>query len=137
MQKKFKNTKKIPKLTKIWYETIYDVYCLYKKFWSQISIWSSLWLQILTNPSQLSGTSSEILRFVSNGRANFCETSSIFYHSLHVWYHNIITNLMIFWLHLLFIEFKNNPVARSWSCFMNMMFEFSFEFFDNASNWTQ
>ena len=39
-----------------------------------------------------------------------------FYHGLHVWYHEISTNLMIFKLRLLFLEFKNHLATRSWSC---------------------
>ena len=31
-----------------------------------------------------------------------------FYHSLHIWYHDISTSFKIFGLRLLFIEFKNN-----------------------------
>ena len=49
---------------------------------------------------------SEMLSFVSNVHDNFYETCSIFYHSLHVWYHDILTNLIIFRLRLIFIEFK-------------------------------
>ena len=41
-------------------------------------------IQILINPSQLSGTSSEIFQFVSKVHANFYETFPICYHSLHV-----------------------------------------------------
>ena len=35
-----------------------------------------------------------------------CETHSNFYRNLHIWYHEILTNLIIFGLHLLFLEFK-------------------------------
>ena len=75
---------------------------------SQIPIRSSLWLQILPNPSQRYDSSSEMLRFVNIVRDKLCETFSIFYHSLHVWYHQIMTNLMIFRLRFLFLEFKNH-----------------------------
>ena len=78
-----------------------------------------------------------VLRFVINIRHNFCKTFSIFYHNLHMWYHDIMTNLMIFRVHLLFIEFKTYLVTRSWKCFANKIFEFSFKFFNIDSNWTQ
>ena len=87
-----------------------------KKFWSQTPIRSSLWLQILQNPSQHYHSSCEILWFVNIILDILCETFSIFYHSLHVWYHEILTNLMIFKLRLLFLEFKNHLATRSWSC---------------------
>ena len=51
-----------------------------------------------------------VLRFVINIRHNFCKTFSIFCHNLHMWYHDIMTNLMIFRVHLFFIEFKTYSV---------------------------
>ena len=93
-----------------------------KKFWSQIPIRPSLWLQILPNHSQRYDSSTEMLRFVNIVRDKTCETLSIFYHSLHIWYHHIMTNLVIFKLRLLFLEFKNHSTTRSWSCFLNEMF---------------
>ena len=74
------------------------------------------WLQILPNHSQCYDSSCEILRFVNIVRDKLYETFSIFYHNLHVWYHHIMTNLMIFKLRLLFLEFKNHLATRSWSC---------------------
>ena len=79
-------------------------------------------------------TSSEILRFASIVRDNLHETFSNFYHSLHIWYHDIWTSFMIFGLCLLFIEFKNNSIASSWSCFMNKMFKILGPFLDTASH---
>ena len=90
-------------------------------------IQSSLWLQILPNPSQRYDSSCEILRVVDIIHDILCKTFSIFYHSLHVWYHEILTNLMIFRL-CFFLEFKNHSATRSWSCFLNKMFELSFHF---------
>ena len=78
-----------------------------------------------------------VLRFVINICHNFCKTFSIFYHNHHMWYHDIMTNLVIFRVHLLFIEFKTYLVTRSWKCFANKIFEFSFQFFNIDSNWTQ
>ena len=98
---------------------------------------SSLWLQILPNPSQRYDSSCEILRVVNIIHDILCETFSIFYQSLHVWYHEILTNLMIFRLCLLFLEFKNHSATRSWSCFLNKIFEISFHFLTKASHWTQ
>ena len=98
---------------------------------------SSLWLQILQNPSQRYHSSCEILRFVNIVHDILCETFSIFYHSLHVWYHEILTNLMIFKLRLLFLEFKNHLATRSWSCFLNKMSKISFHSWSKASHWTQ
>ena len=117
-----------PKNTKITHESIYVLYCLYKKFWSQTSIWLSLWLQILPNPSQCYDSSSEILWFVNIVHDRFVRNLFIFYHSLHIWYHEILTNLVIFGLRLLFLEFKNHSATCSWSCFLNKMFEISFHF---------
>ena len=86
------------KITKILHESIYVLYYLYKNCWSQIPIRPSLWLQILPNPSQRYDSSSEILWFINIDivRDRLCETFSIFYHGLHVRYHEILTNLMIF-----------------------------------------
>ena len=67
-----------PKITKFTHESIYVLCCLYKKFWSQTSIGSSLWLQILSNPSQRYDSSSEILWFVNIVHDRLCETYSIF-----------------------------------------------------------
>ena len=120
--------KRIQKITKITHELIYVLYCLYKKFWSQTPIWSSLWLQILPNPSQRYDSSFEILRFVNIVHDRFVRNLFNFYHSLHVWYHEILINLMIFGLRLLFLEFKNHSATYSWSCFLNKMFEISFHF---------
>ena len=108
-----------------------------KKFWSQTPILPSLWLKILPNSSQRYDSSSKILRFVNIVRDRLCETFSIFYHGLHVWYHVILTNLMIFRLCLLFLEFKNHSTTRSWLCFLNKMFEISFHFLGKASKWTR
>ena len=129
--------KLIQKITKITHESIYVIYCLYKKFWSQTLFWSSLWHQILPNPSQRYDSSSEILRFINIVHDRLCEIFSIFYHNLNVWYHEILTNLMIFRLSLLFLEFKNHSATRSWSCFLNKIFEISFHFLTKASHWTQ
>ena len=82
-------------------------------------------------------TSSEILRFASIVHDNLRKTSSNFYHSLHIWYHDILTSFMIFGLRLLFIEFKNNSTASSWSCFVNKMFEIDGLFLDTASHYTK
>ena len=60
-----------------------------------------------------------------------------FYHGLHVWYHEILTNLMIFRLRLLFLEFKNHSATRSWSCFQNKMFEICLHFLGKGSHQTQ
>jgi hypothetical protein len=49
------------------------------------------------------------------------------YHSHHVWYHDILTNLMIFRLHLHFLEFKTNLVRTSWSCLLNKTCKISFD----------
>ena len=60
-----------------------------------------------------------------------------FYHSLHIWYHDISTSFKIFGLRLLFIEFKNNLAASSWSFFMNKMFEIGGLFLNTASHYTK
>jgi len=43
--------------------------------------------------------------FVNIVRDNFYEIFSNFYHSLHIWYHDILRNLMILEIRLVFIEF--------------------------------
>ena len=86
--------------------TNFGVLHQYKKFWSQTPIRSSLWLQILLNHSQRYDSSSEILHFVNIIHDILCKTFSIFCHILHVWYHEILTNLMIFRLHFLFYNLK-------------------------------
>ena len=98
---------------------------------------SSLWLQILPNPSQCYDSSYEILWVVNIIHDILCETFSIFYQSLHIWYHEILTNLMIFRLRLLFLEFKSQTVTRSWSCFPNKKSEISFYSPGKASQRTQ
>ena len=70
-------------------------------------------------------------------RDRLCETFSIFYHGLHVWYHEILTNLIIFKLCLLLLEFKSRTATCLWSCFLNKMFEISFHSLGKASHWTQ
>ena len=98
---------------------------------------SSLWLQILSNPSQRYDSSSEILRFINIVHDRLCKTLLIFYHSLHIWYHEILTNLMIFRLCLLFLEFKSQTATHLWSCFLNKMFKISFHSPGKASHKTQ
>jgi len=93
--------------------------------------------QNLNESSLVYGTSSEMPYFVSYICQNFCKTFSVFYHTLHIWYHGIMTNLMIFRLHLLFIEFKIYSAICSWSYFMYKIFYFSFQIFDSDSNLTQ
>ena len=137
-------------ITKITHELIFVLYCLYKKFWSQ-SMFSIAYTKSskvkpqfdryfdsksYQNPSQRYDSSCEIPRFVNIIHDRLSETFSIFYHSLHVWYHEILTNLMIFRLRLLFLEFKNHSATRSWSCFLNKMFEISFHFPSKASHRT-
>ena len=85
--------------------TLSNLCCLYKKFWTQTTIQPSIWLQILSNPSQLYDSSSEMYRFVSTYVTKVCETSSTFSHNLHIWYYDILPNLIIFRLCLLFLNF--------------------------------
>ena len=74
---------------------------------------------------------------VSIVRDNLREIFSNFYHSLRIWYHDILTSFMIFELRLLFIEFKNNSTASSWSCFVNKMFEIGGLVLDMASHYSK
>jgi len=91
----------------------------------------------LIYPSPRYYSSSKKLRFVSVVRDKLFETFSIFYLDLNIWYHDILTNLVIFGLCFNFLEFKNHSTTRSWSCFPNNIFEISFHFLDKASNTTQ
>ena len=69
---------------------------------------TSIWLQILSDPSQLYDSSSEMYQFVSTYVTKVCEISSTFFHNLHIWYYNILSNLIIFRLCLLFLKFLEN-----------------------------
>ena len=57
--------------------------------------------------STLYATSSETFQFV-NIQRDIVKSFPNFYHSLHILYHDILRNLMIFKIHLVFIEFKND-----------------------------
>jgi hypothetical protein len=70
---------------------------------------------------------------LNNVRHNFLETFLIFYHSLHMRYHDILTIFVIFGLRLYLIEFKNKSPASRWPCFVNTMFKISGAFLDSAS----
>ena len=76
-----------------------------------------------------------MLLFVKVIHDKLCETFSIVFHSLYVWYQEILTNLVIFRLRLLFLEFKNHSTTRSWSCFRNKIFGISLQFQGKASHW--
>src|SRR5688572_13259314 len=91
----------------------------------------------LIESSQSYYYSSEMLRFVIIVHDEMCKTFLIFFHSLHALYHHIMTNLMIFRLCLFFLQFKNTTATRSWSCFLNKMFEISFHFMGQVSNWAK
>ena len=108
-----------------------------KKFWSETPNRHSNCLLILPDLSQISETSPEMIRFVSSVHVNFAETLSIFYHSLHVWYHDNSMNFVIFRLRLLFIEFSDVSTTRFCSCFVNTMFEISGLALDTVSKQTQ
>ena len=54
----------------------------------------------------------------------FVKSSQFFFHSLHLWYHDIMRNFIIFRLRLSFIEFKIYSVTHSWACFVNQMIDF-------------
>ena len=56
--------------------------------------------QIILNNHE---TSSEMFQFLSNVRDNLCDTFSIFYHSLHIWRHDISPSFVIFGLRMDFI----------------------------------
>ena len=79
----------------------------------------------------------EMSCFVSIVHDNVHEIFWNFYHSLHIWYHDISTSFMIFGLRLLFIEFKNTSHAISRTCFVNKMSEILGPFLDTASHYTQ
>ena len=74
-----------------------------------VSLCCGLWPSDTYDPSLLEVG---LLWFANIIRDNLCETSSIFYHSLHVWYLDILTSFMIFGLRLIFIEFKNNSHTK-------------------------
>jgi hypothetical protein len=86
--------------------------------------------QIILNNHE---TSSEMFWVVSNVRDKLREIFSNFFHRLHIWYHDISSNYMIFRLRLLLIEFKNRLGTRWRPCFLNKAFEISFGFMGMAS----
>ena len=63
--------------------------------------------------------------------------SQFFYHSLHIWYHELLTNFMIFKLRLDFIQLKHFSTAPSSSCFGNQMFEILSHFMVNVLERTE
>ena len=134
---RIKIMKWLRKIAKNSQEAIFVLYCIYKNFWSETPNRHSNCLLILPDLSQISETSSEMIRFVSSVRINFAETLSIFYHSLHVWYHDNSTIFVIFRLRLLFIEFSDVSTTRFCSCFANTMFEISGLALDTVSKQTQ
>jgi hypothetical protein len=69
----------------------------------------------------------------SNVRHNFLETFLFFYHSLHMWYHDILAIFVIFGLGLYLIEFKNKLSVSRCPCFVNTMFEISGAFLNSSS----
>ena len=82
------------------------LYCMYKKICSQITIRQAFWLQILSNPSRNYDSSFEMLRFINIVHDTICKIFAIFYHSLYAWYHHIMTNPIIFRLHMFFLNLK-------------------------------
>jgi len=134
---RIKIMKWLRKIAKNSQEAIFVLYCIYKKFWSETPNRHSNCLLILPDLSQISETSPEMIRFVSSVRVNFAETLSIFYHSLHVWYHDNSMNFMIFRLCLFFIEFSDVSATCFCSCFANTMFEISGLALDTVSKQTQ
>jgi hypothetical protein len=74
-----------------------------------------------------------VCRVSSNVRHNFLETFLFFYHSLHIWYHDILKIFIIFGLGLCLIEFKNKSSASRCPYFVNTMFEISGAFLDSSS----
>ena len=128
--------KLIQKFTKITHESINVIYCLYNKFWSQTTIWLSLWLQILPNHSHRYYSSSKMLRFINIVHDRLCETDSIF--TIASTY-DIMRSWQISWFldFTCFLDLKNHSATCSWSCFLNKMFKISFLFPGKASHWTQ
>ena len=64
-------------------------------------------------------------RFLHIVRLNFFETFSNFYHSIYIWYHDMWTSFMIFWLCLYFIQFLNMWMTSSRPCLVSMLLEVS------------
>jgi hypothetical protein len=64
-----------------------------------------------------------ILRFLHIVRDNFHEPFSNLYHRLYIWYHDMSTSFMIFWLYLCFIQFLNKWMASSRSSLVSMVLE--------------
>jgi hypothetical protein len=63
------------------------------------------------------------LRFLHILPHNFLKTFSNFYHNLYIWYHDMWTSFMNFWLCLCFIQFLNNWMASSRPCLVSMVLE--------------
>ena len=112
--------------------TSWDLQLWCSKFFHSRSF-AKIWLQIL----ERCDSSFEMLRFVNIICDKMCKIFPIFYHSLYAWYHQIMTNLMVFRLYLLFLKFKNHSGTCLWSCFLNKMLEIPFHFTGLASNWAK
>ena len=82
------------------------------------------------------GSSLEMFRFLTSVHENFCKTFPKFYHNLHAWNHDTMTNFMIFWICFLLIEFYNNSFKQFWVWFVSKIFEIYFCFRLMSSPWT-
>ena len=121
------------------YETCWDVVISYME--AMIKIWEGL-VHVIMYDAYEAGhlcmwdliSHVEMSWFISIVRDNVHKIFWNFYHSLHIWYHDISTSFMIFGLRLLFIEFKNTSHAISRTCFVNKMSEISGPFLDTTSH---
>jgi len=142
MSVKFKKyIEQTQKITKISQDRYLVVSCLYKKFHSENSMRLPFQLQILSDTSHLSETSSEILRFVSSVGYHLFEMLSISFHTILAWNHDISTSPMIFrhyflFLYRLAVKFRDKD-ASNFMFFCRYIliqvheYHFSFQWFQN------
>ena len=79
--------------------------------------------QIQPDTTNLSETSSEILRLVSGVHFHVSETLSIFFHSILAWNQDFCIIPMIFRHCMLFLVFSERPCTRLWSSFLIKMLQ--------------
>jgi hypothetical protein len=76
-------------------------------------------------------------RFVNTMHDELFKTFLYYFHNLLIVYHEVSTNLMIFKLHLHFIQLKNISKSHRFPYLTNKMFEISTNFMDKMLKWTQ
>ena len=77
-----------------------------------------------------------MLQFPNNLRVDLFKTLSTIYHKLHITYHELLTNLMIYRIIFYLLQLKNNETARRFPCFTNKMFKLPSNFMSKVLKMT-